>query len=222
MSELGTFGDSSDDPVSTDGIKLALHVAITAGQLQFTNVGGVFGRWEVLLAGPAMLALGPTADRAPTDWCTVHPECWALLEGLKEAPGQEGSSSSSSPSSNPFIGQPMGPGAGCGEFQSPDDAGFVRVTVEPGRVETVSEEHKMKFSGRLGDYRYPKGATALSSKEWGETMDMAHHFLGREAVEGMHVATLEVLRRYAWFHVWLHIIFWVMWSSSLYSGSETH
>jgi len=201
VSELGTFGDSSsDDPVASAGIKLALHVAITAGQLQFTNVGGVFGRWEVLLAGPAMLALGPTADRAPTDWCTVHPECWALLEGLNGPPGGQAEGAAASPStstsSNPFIGQHMGPGAGCVEFQSPDDAGFVRVTVEPGRVETSSPELKLAFSGKLGDYRYPKGATALSSKEWGETMDMAHHFLGRDAVEGMHVATLEVLRRY--------------------------
>jgi hypothetical protein len=177
--ELGDFGDPSD-PVSRDGIKLALHVAITAGALQFTNVGGVFGRWEVLLAGPAMQALGPTADRAPTDWCSVHPECWALLEGLRGG--------------NPFMGQHMGPGAGCPEFASPNDAGFVRVTIEPGRV-VASAAHKAKFSGSLEDYHYPKDP-ARASLAWGETLDLAHHFLGRDAVAGMHPVALAVLRRY--------------------------
>jgi hypothetical protein len=166
--------------VNVAGIKLALHVAVTAGQLQFTNVGGVFGRWEVLLAGPAMQALGPTADRAPTDWCSVHPECWALLEGLRGG--------------NPFMGQHMGPGAGCPEFASPNDAGFVRVTIEPGRV-VASAAHKAKFSGSLEDYHYPKDP-ALASLAWGETLDLAHHFLGRDAVAGMHPVALAVLRRY--------------------------
>jgi hypothetical protein len=186
-SELGAFGDPND-PVNVAGIKLALHVAVTAGQLQFTNVGGVFGRWEVLLAGPAMQALGPTADRAPTDWCTVHPECWALLEGL-------GATKGAATGSNRFLGQRMGPGAGCVEFSGPEDAGFVRVTVEPGRVD-ASAPHKAHFSGCVGDYTYPKDSR-LSELAWGETVDMAHHFLGRTAVEGMHATTLEVLRRYA-------------------------
>jgi hypothetical protein len=31
------------------------------------HVGGCFGRWEALMAGSTMAALGPTADHAPTD-----------------------------------------------------------------------------------------------------------------------------------------------------------
>jgi hypothetical protein len=152
--------------------------------MQFTNVGGVFGRWEVLLAGPAMQALGPTADRAPTDWCTVHPECWALLQGLTGG--------------NPFQGQHMGPGSGCTEYPGPEDQGFVRVLLEGGRVKTSSEALKATFSGSMSDYKYPKDSkqAALALKEWGATVDMAHHFLGREAVAKMHPATLAVLRRY--------------------------
>jgi class 3 adenylate cyclase len=50
-----------------EGIKLALHVAITAGPLEMMHVGGVYGRWEVVMAGKAMQALGPTADNAPTN-----------------------------------------------------------------------------------------------------------------------------------------------------------
>jgi hypothetical protein len=42
-SDLGTFGDPSD-PVNVTGIKLALHVAITAGKLELLHVGGVFDR----------------------------------------------------------------------------------------------------------------------------------------------------------------------------------
>jgi len=38
-------------------------------------------RWEVVMAGEAMHALAGTADRAPTDWCTVDEKTWALLDG---------------------------------------------------------------------------------------------------------------------------------------------
>ena len=54
-----------------EGIKLALHVAITAGEMQLMHVGGLSGQWEVLLAGEAMQALGPTAENAPTDHLVV-------------------------------------------------------------------------------------------------------------------------------------------------------
>jgi hypothetical protein len=33
------------------------------------------------MAGAAMQALAGTADRAPTDWCTLDDKCWALLDG---------------------------------------------------------------------------------------------------------------------------------------------
>jgi hypothetical protein len=42
-SDLGAYGDP-DDPVNVEGIKLALHVAITAGRLELMHVGGVFDR----------------------------------------------------------------------------------------------------------------------------------------------------------------------------------
>ncbi len=45
------------------------------------HVGGAFGRWEVVLAGAAMQALGATAELAPTDHLVVEEKCWALLEG---------------------------------------------------------------------------------------------------------------------------------------------
>lgn len=85
--ELGAFSSDPNDPVSVNGIKLALHVAITAGDLQLMHVGGVFGRWEVVMAGEAMQILGATADNAPTDHLCVEKNCYALLEadptGLK-------------------------------------------------------------------------------------------------------------------------------------------
>jgi class 3 adenylate cyclase len=85
--ELGSFSTDPDDPVTRDGIKLALHVAITAGNLQLMHVGGVFGRWEVVMAGEAMQILGATADNAPTDHLCVEKNCYELLEsdptGLK-------------------------------------------------------------------------------------------------------------------------------------------
>jgi len=77
--ELGNFGDPKD-PASKEGIKLALHVAITAGPLQLMHVGGMNERWEVLMAGEAMQILGATADNAPTDHLCVEKNCFALLE----------------------------------------------------------------------------------------------------------------------------------------------
>lgn len=77
--ELGNFGDPND-PASKEGIKLALHVAITAGSLQLMHVGGMNERWEVLMAGEAMQILGATADNAPTDHLCVEKNCFALLD----------------------------------------------------------------------------------------------------------------------------------------------
>jgi class 3 adenylate cyclase len=82
---------SRDQGKTGEGIKLALHVAITAGEMQLMHVGGLSGQWEVLLAGEAMQALGPTAENAPTDHLVVEAKCWALLEGLVAG--------------NPFAGQ---------------------------------------------------------------------------------------------------------------------
>lgn len=43
--ELGTFSDDPDDPVNTEGIKLALHVAICAGGIR----GGLIERLLVFI-----------------------------------------------------------------------------------------------------------------------------------------------------------------------------
>ncbi len=78
-------------------------MAITAGDMQLMHVGGLSGQWEVLLAGEAMQALGPTAENAPTDHLVVEEKCWSLLEGL--------------PAGNPFEGV---------HLESPNES-FVRV-----------------------------------------------------------------------------------------------
>ena len=69
------LGDDPDGP----GMKLALHAAITAGNLEMIHVGGGFGRWECVMTGEAMRALGPTADRAPTDYLCIDPKTHALI-----------------------------------------------------------------------------------------------------------------------------------------------
>jgi hypothetical protein len=75
-----TAEEMGDMEEGVDGITLKMHVTVTVGDLQMMHVGGTFGRWEVVMAGPAMLDLGSTADRSPTDWLTVHPRVWELLE----------------------------------------------------------------------------------------------------------------------------------------------
>tara|TARA_R110002073_G_scaffold7456_1_gene42363 strand:- start:25759 stop:29805 length:4047 start_codon:yes stop_codon:yes gene_type:complete len=65
---------------SADGVALKLRIAIGAGDVNVVRVGGVFGRWEFLIAGKPLSQVGLVSDDIDPGFCGVSIEVWRLLE----------------------------------------------------------------------------------------------------------------------------------------------
>lgn len=65
---------------SADGVPLKLRIAIGAGDVNVLRVGGVFGRWEFLIAGKPLSQVGRVSDDIEPGYCGVSIEVWRLLE----------------------------------------------------------------------------------------------------------------------------------------------
>jgi len=61
-----------------EGIRLTSKVAIAAGVVVIMHVGGVYDRWEMLMAGSPMVQMGLAEKRAEPGQVVVSPEAWAL------------------------------------------------------------------------------------------------------------------------------------------------
>jgi class 3 adenylate cyclase len=68
-----------DYQVETD-IRLALHVCVGAGEVSTLHLGGRYGRWELLLAGPALAQVGQVALLAGPGQVALAPEVWPLIQ----------------------------------------------------------------------------------------------------------------------------------------------
>ena len=63
-----------------EDINLRLKVAISTGTITQAHVGGVFNRWEFLLAGRPLVELGTANDMAEPGDILVTPSAWALIQ----------------------------------------------------------------------------------------------------------------------------------------------
>ena len=63
----------------TDDFRLVTHIEIGAGDLRAAHLGGVFDRWEILLAGPPLLQTGLAGRQARAGQITLSPEAAALV-----------------------------------------------------------------------------------------------------------------------------------------------
>ncbi|MBM3266939.1 MAG: AAA family ATPase [Candidatus Sericytochromatia bacterium] len=61
------------------GAPLSLHAAVGAGQMAMAQLGGVFGRWEYVIMGPALAGMGSAAHQSKTGEVAITPEAWALI-----------------------------------------------------------------------------------------------------------------------------------------------
>lgn len=57
-------------------VHLKLHMGIGCGQLTAVHVGGVFRRWEYILAGPPMAQIAVAEPQARPGETVVSPEAW--------------------------------------------------------------------------------------------------------------------------------------------------
>ncbi|MEW6733286.1 MAG: adenylate/guanylate cyclase domain-containing protein [Acidobacteriota bacterium] len=60
-------------------ITLSLKLAVGAGDLLAETLGGVFGRWEFLIAGPPLSQVGNANSQTQPGEVVISPEAWALL-----------------------------------------------------------------------------------------------------------------------------------------------
>lgn len=74
-------------PVASD-VNLSIKLAIGAGQVLIQTLGGVFGRWEFLVAGHPFTQVGISNKYAKPGQILISPEAWSLIkekcEVLKE------------------------------------------------------------------------------------------------------------------------------------------
>lgn len=63
-----------------DDIRLSMRAGISAGDLHVAHVGGMYDRWEYVLAGTPMASVSAAGDAAQTGDVVVSPEAWLLLE----------------------------------------------------------------------------------------------------------------------------------------------
>ena len=62
-----------------DGIRLSLKLAIGAGEVAAEHLGGVFNRWELLIAGGPLSQVGVANGQASPGQVVAAREAWALL-----------------------------------------------------------------------------------------------------------------------------------------------
>ncbi len=63
-----------------EGLRLSLRVGIGAGDVLTASVGGVFGRWELLVAGMPLMQMGAAQRQAQPGQVILSPEAWSLVQ----------------------------------------------------------------------------------------------------------------------------------------------
>ncbi len=63
-----------------EGLRLSLRVGIGAGQVLTACVGGVFGRWEFLVAGEPLSQMSAAQRQAQPGQTLLSPEAWAMVQ----------------------------------------------------------------------------------------------------------------------------------------------
>lgn len=62
-----------------DGQTLTLRIGVSAGEVVTAHLGGVFGRWEFLIAGSLLVAVSTAEHQARPGEVVLAPEAWVLV-----------------------------------------------------------------------------------------------------------------------------------------------
>ena len=77
---------SLDGYTAEQDSQLSLRIGIAAGKISVVHVGGVYGRWEFLIAGEALAQVSMAVHRAQPGNIVLSPETWVYLG--KDAQGR--------------------------------------------------------------------------------------------------------------------------------------
>lgn len=101
-----------------EGIRLSSKVAIAAGDVVIMHVGGVYDRWEMLIAGTPMVQMGHAELKASPGEVIVSPEAWAIARDALVGVPLEGGFLRLTADKQPLVPRPLdspmpGPDAEC-------------------------------------------------------------------------------------------------------------
>src|SRR5262249_2743625 len=68
------------DYQTREGHTLAVRMGLGAGNIALMHVGGVYGRWEVVITGPPLSQVSQAQAHAQPSEVIVSPQVWALLQ----------------------------------------------------------------------------------------------------------------------------------------------
>ena len=74
--------ETVDLPSSSD-VHLALRLGIAVGHVVTMHVGGIYGRWELLVAGRALMDVAGAEERAQPGEVMIAPAAWQILQGQR-------------------------------------------------------------------------------------------------------------------------------------------
>jgi predicted ATPase len=69
-----------------EGVTLSLRISIGAGEVLIAHVGGILGRWELLVAGDPLIQVGACEQQAEPGDVVLSPAAWSLVH--KRCAGQ--------------------------------------------------------------------------------------------------------------------------------------
>ena len=67
-----------------EDVRLSLRVALGAGDISTMHLGGVFGRWDFLVAGDPLIQVGVAGHDAEPGEVVLSPAAWALVRDACE------------------------------------------------------------------------------------------------------------------------------------------
>ena len=72
-------GAALHDYDTGNGVRLSLRVGVGAGEVMALHVGGVGGRWQLLLSGAPLLQVSQAEQRAAPGQAVLSPQAWELV-----------------------------------------------------------------------------------------------------------------------------------------------
>jgi len=72
--------DALHDYEAAEDIRLSLHLGVGAGEVFTEHIGGVLGRWVLLVAGEPVVQVSSAKQQARPGQVALSPEAWALVQ----------------------------------------------------------------------------------------------------------------------------------------------
>jgi len=73
---------------AAEGVRLSLHIGLGAGTVSAMHIGGVYGRWQLLLSGAPLAQVSAAERQAEPGQVILSPEAWELASAHDGCAGQ--------------------------------------------------------------------------------------------------------------------------------------